>query len=148
VYLDETAMRMAVNLESNVGRLAEQLVEEGKKEEAIAVLDKGLKMMPKTEVPYTVYTIPFIATYYKAGAKDKAHAVADVLWRGAVNDANIYFGLSGDEAKRIYNRDLQEALYTMQNIISTAQQNSDNDYFKSHEAEFRKFEARYQQIMQ
>ena len=147
VYLDETAMRMAVNLESNMGRLAEQLAEEGKKKEAIEVLDKCLKMMPKSEVPYTVYTIPFINTYYKAGAPEKAHAVADVLWQDAEKDAKVYFALPTDEIKGIYSRDMQEFLYAMQSITSFAQQNGDSTYFKKCEPVFTKYEMQFRQIM-
>ncbi len=148
VYLDETAMRMAVNLQSNIGRLAEQLVAEGKKDEAIKVMDECFKNLPASEVPYTVYTIPFVNTYYKAGAPDKAHKVADELLRGAQRDAKVYFQLPSEEIKGIYNRDMQEFLYTMQSLDGFAKENADSVYAKKIDAEFQKMQMQYSQKMQ
>ena len=141
-------MRMAVNLQSNIGRLAEQLVAEGKKDEAIKVMDECFKNLPASEVPYTVYTIPFVNTYYKAGAPDKAHKVADELLRGAQRDAKVYFQLPSEEIKGIYNRDMQEFLYTMQSLDGFAKENADSVYAKKIDAEFQKMQMQYSQKMQ
>ena len=148
VYLDETAMRMAVNLQSNVGRVAEQLVAENRKDEAVAMIDKCLKSMSAKEVPYTVYSLPFVNTYYKAGAIDKAHQVADELWRSSERDASVYFKLSPDEIKGLYNRDMQEFLYAMQSIVSFAKENNDKAYADKMEAKFKTYESQYGRIMQ
>ncbi|MFM2225010.1 MAG: hypothetical protein RJA07_1212 [Bacteroidota bacterium] len=147
VYLDETAMRMAVNLQSNMGRLAEQLVIEGRKQEAIEVLDKCVKMLPSVEVPYTVYVLPFVDTYYKAGASDKAHAIADELLKSSRKEVAIYFNMEPDKIKGLYNRDVQECLYAMQTIQRFAAENRDTTYSKKLDAEFRPLEMRYSQLM-
>jgi hypothetical protein len=147
VYLDETAMRMAVNLQSNMGRLAEQLVAEGKNSEAIEVLDKCVKMLPSIEVPYTVYVLPFVDTYYKAGATAKAQAMAEEILASSRKEAKVYFNMNPDKIRGLYNRDIQECLWAMQSIQRFAAENKDTTYSKKVSAEFRPLEMQYSQIM-
>lgn len=72
IYLDENINRMTMNLRSNFGRLAEDLINSGKKAEAIKVLDESLRVMPEETLPYNVFMLRYPDIYYRAGAKDKA----------------------------------------------------------------------------
>jgi len=51
VATSETIRRMATNLRSNYSRLAIQLIEEGEKEKAVNVLDKGLTYLNNEKIP-------------------------------------------------------------------------------------------------
>ncbi|MCC6683971.1 MAG: DUF2723 domain-containing protein [Bacteroidia bacterium] len=72
IYLDETILRQTKNFRNLFYRLAKKLMEEGKKDKALAVLDRCMKVMPKENVPYDVFMIRIIEGYYMVGAKDKA----------------------------------------------------------------------------
>jgi hypothetical protein len=129
VYLDENIIRMAVNLQSNMGRLAEQLVAEGKKEKALAVMNKCLANLPKSELPYSVYMIPFVESYYKAGDLKKAHEIGDELQKGADRELSYYNSLPNELAKQ-YDRDMQENLYMYQMLQRFSAENGDTAYLK------------------
>jgi hypothetical protein len=93
VYLDETNLRMASNLRSNFARLAGSLVEEGKADSAIVILDKAMNVLPHEAVPYNYFIVPIIENYYLTGEIDKASAIArqkaDLLKR----ELNYYISL-------------------------------------------------------
>jgi tetratricopeptide (TPR) repeat protein len=72
IYLDETILRQTKNFRNLFYRLAKKLIDEGKKDKAIAVLDRCLKVMPQENVPYDIFMIRIVEGYYQAGAKDKA----------------------------------------------------------------------------
>jgi hypothetical protein len=63
VYLDQNNLNMTMNLRNNFGRLAEKLLEEGKRDSAMNVLDKCLKEMPDNTVPYNIMMIGIAEMY-------------------------------------------------------------------------------------
>lgn len=73
VYLDETILRQTKNLRNLFYRLSMRLVEEGKKDSAVQVLDKCLAVMPKENVPYDVFVIRLAEAYYAAGKPEKGN---------------------------------------------------------------------------
>jgi tetratricopeptide (TPR) repeat protein len=64
VYLDQNNLNMTMNLRNNFGRLAETLLEEGKRDSAMNVLDKCIKEMPDNTVPYNIMMIRIAEMYY------------------------------------------------------------------------------------
>ena len=72
VYLDETNRRLSYNLRTIFGRLANELVNEGKNDKAVEVLDFAMEKMPAEKFGYNYFVFGIIDAYYKAGATDKA----------------------------------------------------------------------------
>mgnify|MGYP006143143455 FL=1 len=64
VYLDQNNLNMTMNLRNNFGRLAETLLEAGKRDSAMNVLDKCIKEMPDKSVPYNIMMIRVAEMYY------------------------------------------------------------------------------------
>ena len=55
VYLNENNLRMTMNFRNNFARLAMALIDEGKRDSAVKVLDRCLEIMPDETVPYNVF---------------------------------------------------------------------------------------------
>ena len=69
VYLDENNMRMTTNFRINFSRLAEELLNEGKRDSSIKVLDKCVAEMPDNTIPYNYFMTKIAELYYRdAGA--------------------------------------------------------------------------------
>lgn len=98
VYYDETARRPLVSYRNNFTRLAKALINDDRKEEAIEVLDKCLKLIPKDIVPYDGAMIPIMAAYFEAGDTIKGLNLAEELLDKAENEFNYY--ISFDSRKR------------------------------------------------
>lgn len=60
----------------NYARLAKALVQQGKNEKAIEVLDRCMSELPLANVPYDPYVGSLVEAYLAAGAKDKGVALA------------------------------------------------------------------------
>lgn len=75
VYLDDNHIRMATNIRSNLGRLANALVQEGQNEKALEVLDKTMEVLPASRVPHSYFSRYLAEAYYKAGAMEKGDQI-------------------------------------------------------------------------
>lgn len=71
-------------------RLVDQLVREGKKDEAEKFLDKSLEIMPDNTIPYDQLVANYPIFYYEIGKPDKARKVAEVMVNRA-DDELKYF---------------------------------------------------------
>ncbi len=89
VYIDENNSRMMTNIRNNFNRLASALVQEGKKDSAITVIDKGFELVPTSIVPAEYFSLEMINTLYQAGAKEKASKLAEESFK-SYNDMIAY----------------------------------------------------------
>ncbi|HEX3008614.1 MAG TPA: DUF2723 domain-containing protein, partial [Bacteroidales bacterium] len=95
VYLDENNLRMLSNFRNNFSRLAEELINEGKKDSAIKVLDKCMEIMPQNRVPFNYFIVPIIEQYYRAGEANKANKLVTAFFNSTQEDLRYYFSFSG-----------------------------------------------------
>ncbi|QQR87899.1 MAG: DUF2723 domain-containing protein [Flavobacteriales bacterium] len=108
IYLDENILRMTMNMRMQMSALADALTTEGRKAEAIKVLDMAFEHMPERNVPYDRVILPLIEGYYDAGAADKANKLAERLF--AIMDENMQWQLSLDQSH--YDQLGQETMIT------------------------------------
>jgi len=101
VYLDENNLRMLSNIKNNFTRLAVQLLEEGKKDSAIAVLDKCTSLMPEKQVPYNYFNIFMADAYYKAGEHAKANEMLKILANKTLEYLDYYLTLPSKFAGKV-----------------------------------------------
>lgn len=125
IYMDENILRMTMNLRSNFGRLAEKLLEEGRKEEAAAVLDKCLDVLPLQNVPYNLFMIKFPDVYYKAGETDKARLVTRKMLD--IYEAQFKYATATQKWDPAYQRTRGQALAVVQELLRVATANNDEE---------------------
>lgn len=115
--LDDVFIRScALNIRQRFGSLASALIEEGKKDKAIKVLDKVMEVTPKENVPYdaTIYSI--VMGYYQAGAYEKANALAVKLFDNYENNIKYYRSLDRNDMAA-YGGDLDQAQDICERLI-------------------------------
>ena len=115
VYLDETNMRMTMNFRNNFARLANALIQEGKKEKAQNVLDKCMEIMPEEAIPFDYFVLPIADGYYKIGNFEKGNEITEKLIDIYLNNIKYYFSFRGEKAKLI-DREKQLSLEVFQRI--------------------------------
>ena len=128
VYLDETNRRLSYNLRTILGRLANELVKEGKSEKAVKVLDFAMEKMPAEKFGYNYFLFGIIDSYYRAGATEKARALTDEFVKFLEDELDYYQGLSRTDRKRMRN-DWSTDLQFYQMLIRTSQ--ADQQYRQS-----------------
>ena len=75
IYHDTETRRNGITYRSNLARLAEALIEEGKYEKAENILDLAMEKMPVKYFEYYSLLEPFVLGYYQLEKIDKARAV-------------------------------------------------------------------------
>jgi hypothetical protein len=101
VYLDETNMRMTMNFRNIFARLANALMDEGKKDSAVKVLNRCIELMPDSKMPYNMFMMPMAEAYYKAGENSKANEILNRLLDINVNELAYYFRFTGSRTHQL-----------------------------------------------
>ncbi len=107
VYLDENNVRMSMNVRNSFVRLADGLLEEGKRDSAIAVLDRCNELVPNEKVSYNYFNLLMVESYYKA-----AHNLKNIANDSLAMEVNIFPAASkkGNEVVRVMAKNCEEEL--------------------------------------
>ena len=81
IFLDETNLRMAQTHRRMFSVLVERLLNEGKKDKALAALRMCEKVLPQATVPYEYSDVDLATLWFRAGDKGKAAKVAKEVAR-------------------------------------------------------------------
>ena len=81
IFLDETNLRMAQTHRRMFSILIERLLNEGKKDKALAALRMCEKVLPQATVPYEYSDVDLAMLWFRAGDKGKAAKVAKEVAR-------------------------------------------------------------------
>lgn len=131
VYIDENNMRMMTNIRNNFNRLATALIEEGKKDSAVAVIDRSFELIPTSVLPFEFYSIQLGENYYAAGAADKGN---EVLWRAVEvfnDELNYFFSLNPRFINtQSVNDEIQRNLFYLQRMERAATTYGDTELAK------------------
>lgn len=132
VYLDYYTIRTfsVIRFRSLHTRLAVQLLEEGKKEKAIAVLDRCMELAPSDVLPYDQYitgiTLPggqggavryegIIEAYYMCGEMDKGNQIL-VDYYTDLADRYHYYNSMKPRHRSTIQREINETLYQIEEM--------------------------------
>lgn len=137
-YLDENISRMCTNLRIQMGTLASALINEGKKDKALKVVDKCLEVMPAENVPYDATVYALALSYYQLDAIDKANALAKRLFDVFEADMNYYISL-GSTGAAVYGREIRQAQEIMSRLVYMAKQNKQDALAKDFEKRYNMF---------
>ena len=119
IYLDETVTRMCYTHRRIMAKLALELINEGKDEQAEKVLSYTSKMIPSFNVPhnYTSGSMDLARGWASIGKTKEAKAIMDELWTTASQYLHWYCSLEGYRFDAAQN-DCAIQLYIMQQLIA------------------------------
>lgn len=135
VYLDENNLRMLTHLKNNFSRLASELIKEGKKDSAIAVLDKCQELLPSSKIPPTYISIYLANSYYEAGALDKGNKLIEELAESVTDKLEYYLGLPNKFASRA-GSEKDHTLAVAQEILRVLAANEQEEIFNKWNTRF------------
>jgi len=146
IYLDENNIRMFSNMRSNFGRLAEKLIDEGKKDSAIMVLNRCMELFPEETIPFNNTMLTVISAYYHAGNMEKGTQLAERLSNIMTEELDYYMGLSPKfkTGPLDMNRESQTGLYVLQELYTITSKNNQSEVSKQIEQQFMKYMQQYQ----
>lgn len=126
VYIDPESRRNSIMPKQNYLRLAQALLDEGDTTKAINTLDTLRKYFPNDKIPWDIYLVPMVETYYDAGANEKANEASDVLTQSYVENLEYYSSLER-VFRQYYQQDIEQSLMVLQQLSLLASRASQND---------------------
>ena len=141
VYLDENNGRIVSNYRNMFARLAGGLNDEGKKEEAIKVLNRCIELFPPSKVPFNYLSLSIIENYYRADAKDKAVSVSKIMLDNAADQLRYILNLPKNYIK-ILNNEIQLNMAIIQELYRQADRFEKGSHLKEIESTFGQFASR------
>ncbi|MEN8225186.1 MAG: DUF2723 domain-containing protein [Bacteroidota bacterium] len=98
IYLNEDNLRSSMNIRNIFGRLAKELVKEGKNDSAILVCDRIMELIPPESIPYNYFVMGIADAYLGAGATDKGLVVLEGIFAVTSQNLEYFFRFQGDKA--------------------------------------------------
>ncbi len=123
VTVDRESYRNAAIPRNSFMRLAQALIREGKKEQAIETMDAVIRHFPDHKILYDVYMYAYVELYYEAGAPDKAREVAEVMAHNFREEME-YFDSLPMKDQVIFASDREQYLGVLGNMAQLAERNA------------------------
>ena len=101
IYHDPETRRNSITYRMNLARLMDQLIAEGKKDQAKKTIDLAMTKMPLDKFGYYSLVEPFAKGYYAIGEKSKAQALLNKLMSKYKENLNYYGNLSASDQTSI-----------------------------------------------
>lgn len=117
-YYDVEFRRFGSNFRSIYWRLASSLLQEGRKQEAVEVLNEALRQIPDSSVPYSYYSPRYVDLYLMLEQDERALGMADTLARRS-EEVLTYLSDNGYSNDFNYQEIESEALYTLNDLVMT-----------------------------
>jgi len=146
IYIDENNVRMMTNIRNSFNRLAAALIQEGKKDSAIQVIDRCFELVPNDIVSYEFFALDLANSYFKAGANEKGKEIIESAFDTHNDELNYYLSLDSKFVQtRSVNEEIQRTLFYLQKIERTARENGETEISdkvnRAMQGHFQKFSA-------
>ena len=121
VYLDYYTRRTlnVIRVRNNFARLALGLIENGRVDSAVAVVDRCFELLPPEKLRYDIYSTRLVEAYYRAGQVEKANEVATEIMNQVDKELHYYFSLRGAKGKST-EMDKRQSLQILQELVNLA----------------------------
>jgi hypothetical protein len=134
IFHNEDYFRFAANARDKFAKLAAAYLEEGNVAKAKEVIDYSFKVLPLATVPYDFYTPQFIDLLAAVGEEKRAIELLDKLAIDAQESLNYYM-----EKGALFDMEIQTNLYTLQQVVLSAQELGLEDKAAKLEQVFRQY---------
>ena len=134
IYHDPETRKNSISYRSNLARLAEVLIDEGKFEKAESILDLALEKMPIDYFGYYSLLTPFVDGYYRIGKAEKARAVFEAVAKKHQSQL-IYFNSLSLDLRYELGEDILTEVERYRTLVEAVLENKDKeklgDYIQS-----------------
>jgi hypothetical protein len=135
IYHDTETRKNSITYRTNLARLMEQLINEGKKEKAKKIIDLAMEKMPLEYFGYYTMLEPFAAGYYELGEKEKARKILTQLIGKYKESLNYYNTLKADEQLDMY-IEIVTDIERYRDLLSVMKDRGDNAFYESNKRAF------------
>lgn len=138
IYHDPETRKNSITYRTNLARLLEKLLQEGKTDKAKNIIDLAMKQMPIDYFGYYTLLEPYAGGYYKTGQQEKARQLLDKLIKKYQENLDYYKGMSLSEQDDIH-IDIITAIERYRSLLLVMKDNGDNTYYEKSRGTFNRY---------
>jgi hypothetical protein len=142
IYHDPETRKNSISYRTNMARLSQQLINEGKKDKAKKIIDLALTKMPMDYYGYYTMLEPFAAAYYEVGEKAKARALLDKLTNKYKQNLTYYAGIQPSIQNGIAT-DIVTDIERYRSLLLVMKNRNDLEYYNKNKPVFNSFVQRF-----
>jgi hypothetical protein len=128
VYMDETNLRLVMNIRNSFARLAGQLILEGDTSKAVQVIDKCIEEMPHSKVEYNFFMLPMAEYYYQCNQIKKAREIIETM-SSKLEKELLYFNQFNEKEKSSIIQEIQKSKSIYNRCLSIVNKYDEFDFY-------------------
>ena len=138
IYHDPETRKNSISYRTNLARLMEQEINEGKIDKAKQIIDLAMAKIPLQYYGYYSLVDPFAGGYYEVGEKQKARKLLDDLMTKYKENLTFYRGLSISEQSTIA-IDIITDIERYRGLLQVMKDRGDIDFYNKNKPVFNSF---------
>jgi hypothetical protein len=138
IYHDVETRKNSITYRTNLARLAETLITEGKLEKAEKVIDLAMEKMPVKYFEYYSILEPFVIGYYEVGKKEKARAIISEVIKKYQENLTFYNSWKPSE-QNFGAIDIVSDIEYYRSLLQVAEAADDLEFYNKEKAKFNTF---------
>jgi hypothetical protein len=142
IYHDPETRKNSISYRTNMARLMEQLINEGKLDKAKKVIDEALSKMPMDYYGYYTMVEPFAGGYYEVGEKAKARELLERLMTKYKENLTYYSGIQPSIQNGIAS-DIITDIERYRSLLKVMQDRGDIEFYTKNRAVFNTYVKRF-----
>lgn len=143
IYHDPETRKNSITYRTNLARLVQALIKEGKKDKAEKIIDLAMTKMPVKYYEYYTLLEPFATGYYELGEKQKARDLLDELSKKYQENLTYYQGLSIADRNDTH-MDIITAIERYRSLLWIMKDNNDTEYYNKAKVVFNEYNKKFE----
>jgi hypothetical protein len=138
IYHDPETRRNGITYRTNLARLMETLINEGKKDKAKEIIEMAMEKMPIDYFEYYTLVEPFAEGSYEIGEKDEARSILSHLIRKYQEELTYYNSLPNrDQNDYVY--EISSSIERYRSLLEIMKKQGDLDFYNQEKVKFNNY---------
>jgi Protein of unknown function (DUF2723) len=142
IYHDPETRKNSISYRTNMARLMEQLINEGKMDKAKKIIDLALTKMPMDYYGYYTMVEPFASGYYEVGEKEKARQLLERLMTKYKQNLTYYAGIQASIQNGVAS-DIITDIERYRSLLMVMKDRGDMEFYNKNKPIFNSFVQRF-----
>lgn len=145
IYHDPETRKNSITYRTNLARLTDKLIEEGKIDKAKKVIDLAMTKMPLQYFNYYTMLEPFANAYYKVKETDKARSLLKDLMKKYQENLIYYKSLKANQQNEIY-IDIVSDIERYRALLEVMKNNGDMSFYNTQRITFNSYNQMFERF--
>lgn len=145
IYHDPETRKNSITYRTNMARLMEQLINEGKTDKARKIIDLAMAKMPMDYYGYYTMVEPFAGGYYEIGEKQKARKLLERLMTKYKQSLTYYNGFNASQQNLIA-VDIVSDIERFRSLLEVMKQRGDIEFYNKNRPVFNQYNDKFKRF--